>query len=254
MEIGEARENSDRIYAVLGVILFTAAWQFAGKTGVAGPVLPALSDVAVTMFARENLPLLTRSAFYTWMAAFEGLLIGAGSAIFVAIVMRLVPPLRPGLDRLALIVNATPAIAIGPILIVLLSRSQTPAVLAGVQVFFLFYIAASSGLRSASPSLRQVVTAFGAGSWKQFLYLDLPSALPNLASGLKAAVSASFLGAILGEWFGAPRGLGLVILDSMQNFEIRLMWAAVTLAAGMSLMGFVLAVALERVILRRLAP
>ena len=95
------------------------------------------------------------------------------------------------------------------------------------------------------------MTAFGANRWKRLVHLELPSALPHLAGGLKAAVSASFIGAILGEWFGAPRGLGLVILNAMQNFQIRLMWAAVTMAAAMSLTGFLIAAALQKALAQR---
>jgi NitT/TauT family transport system permease protein len=97
------------------------------------------------------------------------------------------------------------------------------------------------------------MTGFGASAGKRLLHLELPAALPHLASGLKAAVSASFLGAILGEWFGAPQGLGLVILNAMQNFQIRLMWAAVVVAAVMSLTAFLAAAGLERVVARRFA-
>ncbi|MFZ3214788.1 MAG: ABC transporter permease subunit [Candidatus Acidiferrales bacterium] len=235
----------------MGFVLFLALWQWAGKTGVAGPVLPAASDVAVTLFAPANLPLLARSAVATLASAAKGLVLGGSLAILLAIVMRLLPPLRPGLDRFALLVNATPPIALAPILIVVFSRSQTPTVLAGIQVFFLIYVAASSGLAAASPTLRAVITSFGATSWKRLLHLELPAALPHLASGLKAAVSASFIGAILGEWFGAPQGLGLVILNAMQNFQIRLMWAAVTVAAAMSLAGFLAAASLEQSVARR---
>jgi NitT/TauT family transport system permease protein len=187
----------------------------------------------------------------TLASAAKGLLLGGSLAILLAIVMRLLPPLQPGLDRLALLVNATPPIALGPILIVVFSRSQTPTVLAGIQVFFLLYVATASGMAAASSTLCDVMTAFGASQWKRLVYLELPSALPHLASGLKAAVSASFIGAILGEWFGAPQGLGLVILNAMQNFQIRLMWAAVTMAAAMSLTGFLIAAALEGALARR---
>jgi NitT/TauT family transport system permease protein len=213
--------------------------------------LPALSDVAATMIAPDNFALLARSAWHTLASAATGLLFGGSLAVLLAMAMRVLPPLRPGLDRLALLVNATPPIALAPILIVLFSRSQTPAVLAGLQVFFLFYVAASSGLAAASPALRGVLTGFGASAWKRLLYLDLPSALPHLASGLKAAVAAAFIGAILGEWFGAPQGLGLVILNAMQNFQIRLMWAAVALVAAMSLTAFLAAAGLEKLVCRR---
>jgi len=45
--------------------------------------------------------------------------------------------------------------------------------------------------------------------------------------------------------------LGLVILNAMQNFQIRLMWAAVTMAAAMSLTGFLAAAMLEKILSRR---
>ena len=238
-------------YAALGLVLFLALWQWAGKAGVAGPSLPALSDVLATLFDPSNLPLLARSAASTISSAARGLLFGSSLAIMLAIMMHLLPPLRPGLDRLALLVNAVPPIAIGPILIVVFSREHTPAALAGIQVFFLFYVAASSGLSAASPTLQHVMTGFGARSWKRLRYLELPAALPSLASGLKAAVSASFLGAILGEWFGAPQGLGLVIINAMQNFQIKLMWAAVVVAATLSLSAFLIAAGLETSLSRR---
>jgi len=238
-------------YAILGLGIFFALWQLAGKTGVVGPALPPLSDVVSTLRDPETLALLALSAKYTLTSAAKGLFFGGTLAVLLAFVMHLLPPLRPGLDRLAVLVNAAPPIAIGPILIVVFSRSQTPAALAGIQVFFIFYVAASSGLAAASPGLRRVMAGFGANAWKQMMHLEVPAALPQMASGLKAAVSASFLGAILGEWFGAPQGLGLMILNAMQNFQIRLMWAAVTVAAAMSLTAFLAAAALEKFVSRR---
>ncbi|MGH9756459.1 MAG: ABC transporter permease [Candidatus Acidiferrales bacterium] len=251
MEQGRNQKFANAIYAALGLLVFFALWQWAGKTGAAGSSLPAPSDVAKTLLDPANLPLLMRSAVYTLISAAKGLVFGSVLAILLAVVIHLLPPLRPGLDRLAVIVNAAPPIAIGPILIVVFSRSQTPAVLAGIQVFFLFYVAASSGLTAASPSLRRVMAGFGASTWKRLRYLEFPASLPHLASGLKAAVAASFLGAILGEWFGAPHGLGLVILNAMQNFQIRLMWAAVVVAAAMSLAAFLIAAGLERAVSQR---
>src|SRR5580658_9585837 len=116
-----SRRGSNPIYAVLGFVLFLALWQWAGKASIAGPVLPAVSDVAVTLFAPDNFSLLARSALSTLASAAKGLLFGSSLAVLLAIVMRLLPPLRPGLDLLALLVNATPPIALGPILIVVLS-------------------------------------------------------------------------------------------------------------------------------------
>jgi NitT/TauT family transport system permease protein len=247
-------QSTEKIgYAILGLGIFLGLWQWAGKTGVAGSALPPLSDVVSTLRDPETLALLARSAEYTLASAAKGLFFGGALAVLLAVIMHLLPPLRPGLDRLAVLVNAAPPIAIGPILIVVFSRSQTPAALAGIQVFFIFYVAATSGLAAASPALRRVMAGFGTNAWRQMTHLEIPAALPHLASGLKAAVSAAFLGAILGEWFGAPQGLGLTILNAMQNFQIRLMWAAVTVAASMSLTAFLAAAGLEKYVSRRFA-
>jgi len=77
------------------------------------------------------------------------------------------------------------------------------------------------------------------------------SALPAFADGLRLAAPAAVLGAILGEWFGAPRGIGILIVSSMQNFQIRQLWAAALLAAVVSMIAFALFGALERFVVSR---
>jgi NitT/TauT family transport system permease protein len=57
----------------------------------------------------------------------------------------------------------------------------------------------------------------------------------------------------VGEWFGAPTGLGIVILNTMQNFQIPLMWAAVLLVAALSLAGYALTHLAQHLVERRLA-
>ncbi len=52
------------------------------------------------------------------------------------------------------------------------------------------------------------------------------------------------------EWFGAPRGIGILIINAMQNFQINLLWSAVLLAAMVSLFFFGLLTLLERAVYR----
>ena len=76
--------------------------------------------------------------------------------------------------------------------------------------------------------------------------LQLPAAIPGMADGLRLAAPAAILGAVLGEWFGAPRGLGVLIVSAMQNYQIELLWAAALLAALMSMIAFGLFTLLAR--------
>ncbi len=239
------------VYIILAQLCLLAAWQVLARSGAAGLTVPTPASVLAVYRQPRFAALLYRSAIATLISAAAGLAVGTLLGTVTALVAYVLPPLRPGLDRLAVTVNAIPAIVLGPIFILLVSRELTPALLAAISVFFLIYVAVASGLRSASAGLGAMMTTFGAGRWQLLRYLDLPSALPSLLSGLKVSVTAAMIGSIVGEWFGAPTGLGIVILNTMQNFEIPLMWAAVLLVAAISLAGYGVAHAAERLVARR---
>ena len=241
------------VYRACGFLVLLVLWQVAGKSGIMGRTLPALTDVLHVYTMGPRRALLLRAALATTSSAGLGLLLGAVLGCLTALTAYVIPMLAPGLDRLAVVVSALPAIALGPILIVTAGRQATPVLLAAIPVYFLLYVASSSGLRSADQHLGQLFQANGAGVWKRFLYLDSISAVPALLSGLKLAVSTAMVGAVVGEWFGAPKGLGIVILNTMQNFQIPLMWATVLVVASISLSAYGLLGWVERALQRRLA-
>jgi NitT/TauT family transport system permease protein len=108
------------------------------------------------------------------------------------------------------------------------------------------------GLRGASPRLELVLTTLGAGRWQRLTKLEAIAAVPSILSGMKIATPSAMIGAIVGEWFGAPSGLGVVVLNSMQNFQIPLLWATVIVIAAMTLSGYGLLTLVERAARRRI--
>jgi NitT/TauT family transport system permease protein len=241
------------LYRLVGFAILLALWQLLGSSGIAGKTLPAFTDVLHVYTLHVRRALLLRAALATTSAAGLGLLIGALCGCATALIAQLLPIFSPGLNRLAVVVNAVPAIALGPILIVTAGRQATPILLAAIPVYFLLYVAANSGLSSADPRLTQLFLATGATGWQRFLYLDVIAALPALLSGLKLGVTTAIIGAVVGEWFGAPTGLGIVILNTMQNFQIPLMWATVLVVAAISLSAYALLGLAERAVQRRFA-
>jgi ABC-type nitrate/sulfonate/bicarbonate transport system permease component len=153
---------------------------------------------------------------------------------------------------MAVLVNALPVIALGPVLIITAGRESTPAALAAVPVFFLLYTSTGVGLRGASLRLELVLTTLGAGRWQRLTKLEAIAAVPSVLSGMKIAASSAMIGAIVGEWFGAPSGLGVVVLNSMQNFQIPLLWATVIVIAALTLSGYGLLTLAERAARRRI--
>jgi len=77
----------------------------------------------------------------------------------------------------------------------------------------------------------------------------VPAALPAIFSGIKIAITYSVVGAILGEWVGASRGLGIFMLRATNSFRTDWVFASIGITAVLSIALFGLVVALERVTL-----
>ena len=246
-----ARRSADFLLGLAGVVLFLALWQIVGVYRLAGLTWPPLTSVLATLLDPRRAVLFAHAATATFSAAGSGFAIGTALGVAVAAGVHLAPSLRPGVDRLAAMVNALPGIALGPILIVTLSPAAAPTALASISVFFLTYVAASGGLSSATQANQDFFTVLGAGRLVRLWRLELPAALPTIASGVRLALAAAMIGAILGEWFGAPHGLGLVIVGAMQNFQIPLLWSAVLLVAIASIGLYGIATLLETAAYRR---
>jgi NitT/TauT family transport system permease protein len=245
---------SSPAFALAAPLCLLAAFELLARSGIAGLTLPTLEAVARIYLQPRFAALLWRSALSTAGSAAIGLLAGTLIGAATAFAAHLLPPLRPGLDRLAVTVNAVPALALGPIFVLLVPRETVPQLLAALPVAFLIYVAISSGLRTPPASLANMMSTFGARPLQRLFYLELPSALPSFLAGLKVSCTAAIIGAVVGEWFGAPTGLGIVILNTMGNFQIPLMWAAVLLTAAISLAGYALAHLAERALAQTFDP
>jgi ABC-type nitrate/sulfonate/bicarbonate transport system permease component len=234
------------LLGALGIALFLALWETIGQFQLAGISWPPLSAVLEMLFDQSRLALFQRALSATLEETATGYLWGTSAGLFLAAVAHLLPPLKRGSDRLAAVLNSVPSIALGPIFLVLLSRESTPAAVSSIHVFFIVFVSVSSGLQRATPAHRDLFSVLGADRLRRFARLELPAALPALASGLRLAWPAALIGAIIGEWFGAPRGIGILIINAMQNFQIVLLWCAVLLAVASSLLFYGLLTLLER--------
>ncbi|KGE00180.1 ABC transporter permease subunit [Rhizobium sp. YS-1r] len=245
------RRVQDITYGMIGIAAFLALWEYIGVNTLAGLTWPPLTAVLAYLFdpSRQSLFIRATSASFSMVGA--GYLAGSMIGIALAAVAHLVAPLREGLGRLSSVIHSIPSIALAPLFIVLLSKEWSGMAIATLNVYFILFIATQSGLAAATRAHHDVFTVLGSNRFNRLVRLEAPAALPATVSGLKYAVPAAFIGAIIGEWFGATRGLGLLMVSAMQNFQIPLLWSAVLLTAAGSLVSFGLMSIVERFVYAR---
>jgi ABC-type nitrate/sulfonate/bicarbonate transport system permease component len=222
-----------------------------GATAAFGQTLPSLSSVLATIGSATERPILAPAVGATALSALAGLAIGGGCAVVAAALRYSLQFAREGIDRSAATVHSIPGIGIAPVLTLALGRATTPIALAALATFFPVYITASAALGAAQSTHQDLFSVLGASRLQRLRRLQIPAAVPGLLDALRLGAPGAVLGAVLGEWFGAPRGLGLVIISSAQNYQIVQMWAASLLTTLLSVLAFAVASALQFATRRR---
>jgi NitT/TauT family transport system permease protein len=242
------------VSAVLGAIVALAAWEILGRVHALGATWPPFSSVVVYLVAPEHRALLLDAVAHTAAEAAIGLCIGSCAGIALASLAALIPAAADGLAAFAGLVNGIPVVAVAGICVLTLPRDATPLVVAALAVGFVVFVGAAAGFGSAVGAHRDLFAVFGASRATTFGRLFVPSALPAIVDALRSAAPLAVVGAIIGEWFAAERGLGPMLIAAMQNFAVDQLWAVALLSALLSIAGYTLLGAVRAAVTERYAP
>jgi NitT/TauT family transport system permease protein len=145
------------------------------------------------------------------------------------------------------VVNALPRIVLGSIFLVAFGLGTTSKVLlASVLVFFVVFFNAFQGVREVDRNLVANARVLGASRWQVVRNVVLPSALVWIIASLHVAFGFSIIGAIVGEFLGAQKGLGLVIANAQNNFNPDGVFAAMVIIGIVALTAEALIEQLEK--------
>jgi NitT/TauT family transport system permease protein len=127
---------------------------------------------------------------------------------------------------------ATPTIALAPLFILWLGIGIWSKVLVVIfLVLFPVTINTEAGLRTTSPRLIEMLRSFGATPRQIFFKLSLPSAMPFILAGLKLGIGRGLIGVVVAELFGSRAGLGRLISQSADAFNMPELFAGVIILA-----------------------
>jgi NitT/TauT family transport system permease protein len=165
-----------------------------------------------------------------------GFVFGVVSGVLAGVLLGQVRFLADVLSPYIKVANAVPRIVLGSLFTVALGLGVTPKVaLAAALVFFVVFFNAFQGVREVDRNLLANVRVLGASRFAVTRHVVIPSALTWIIASLHVAFGMAIIGAIVGEFLGAQKGLGLVIASSQNNFNPDGVFGAMLIIAVLAL-------------------
>ncbi len=172
----------------------------------------------------------------TMKEALLGFLVGVGAGVIVGVTLGQNRFLADVVQPYIKVLNAIPRIVLGALFTVALGLGTSSKVLlAGVLVFFVVFFNAFQGVREVDRNLINNARVLGASKLQVTRHVVLPSAVTWIIASLHVAFGFAIIGAIVGEYMGAQKGLGLVIATSQNNFNPNGVFAAMFIIAIVAL-------------------
>ncbi|MCW8335258.1 ABC transporter permease [Vibrio sp. SCSIO 43135] len=196
-------------------------------------ILPAPLDVFERLIQRHDVLLK-----HTWVTGQEivlGLFLGLTMGMTFALQMLLFKPVKRWLLPMLIASQAIPVFAIAPVLMLWFGYGITSkVVMAALIIFFPVTTCCYDGLRNTPVGYIDLAKTMGATRWQLLRRVQLPAALPTLASGIRVAVVIAPIGAVAGEWVGSSEGLGYLMLQANARMMIDEMFAALFILSALS--------------------
>ena len=212
---------------VVAATLFALlVWQIiVSATGLPKFILPGPMLVAETWW--DNRAIIAEHTLTTALEVLIGLAIGTALGIATAIHLASSRMARVLIQPILVFTQALPVFALAPILTLWLGFGLWSKVAMAVLIIY-FPITASffDGLMRTPQGYLDLARTMQASPSRILWNISIPAALPSLASGVRLAAVYAPIGAVIGEWVGASRGLGYLMLLANGRAKTDLMFAA----------------------------
>lgn len=194
--------------------------------------MPAPSQVAQTLYLLAQSGELWRHLSASLLRVGAGFVIGAALAIVIGTWVGLSRRAEAYLEPTFQALRAIPSLAWVPLLLLWLGIDEMPKiVLIALGAFFPVYLALLAGIRNIDRKLVEVGQLYGLSPLTLVRRILLPAALPSLFTGLRGALSLSWMFLVAAELIAATRGLGYLLSDGRETSRPDLVIAAILLLA-----------------------
>jgi NitT/TauT family transport system permease protein len=165
-----------------------------------------------------------------------GLALGAGVAIVLGYLLARSRPVERLLAPYIVASQSVPVVAIAPLLVIWFGPGVLSKILiCALIVFFPVLVNTIVGIRAVPEDLHDLMRSLRATRWQTLRLLEIPGALPVFLGGLRVGATLAVIGAVVGEFVGADRGLGFLINVGRGLYDTALVFVAVFTLVAMAL-------------------
>jgi NitT/TauT family transport system permease protein len=219
------------------------AWEIAARLKWVDPYLISSPHaIATRLWSLARSGDMFGHVYITAIETLLGFVIGGVLGIVLGMALALAPRVAAVFDPFIVALNGLPRVALAPLFVVWFGIGVTSKVAVGASiVVFTCLFATYIGMRNTDVVLLRAIKALGATPRQLLLKVQLPFAIPWIFAGLKTSVAMALIGAIIGEFIAAGRGVGWYIAYSGGQFD------TTGVMAGLVILG-IMAVTLDMVV------
>ena len=208
-------------------------------------LIPAPLDVVKQLV--NEWPRLWRETVVTTYATLGGFALSIAFGIPMALLIAYSRTVESFVYPLLVFSQSVPKVAIAPLFVVWFGFGIIPKVIAAFMLgFFPVVVSTVVGFKSVDPEMLDLARSMRASRLATFARISLPQALPSIFAGLKVSVTLAVVGAVVGEFVGSNSGIGYLLQIANGNFDLPLMFAALTVLSAIGVLLFVVVDLVER--------
>lgn len=241
------KDISRVIFIILSLSGMLLLWQLIVWTAdLPAFVLPSPVNVARRFVQTLEDGSLLRHLGVTLFEVLLGLSLGLILATLTGYLLAKSRPVERLLAPYIVASQSVPMVAVAPLLVIWLGPGLLSKVLiAALIVFFPVLINTIVGVRAVPEDLYALMRSLQATRWQILRHLEMPAAMPVFLGGLRVGATLAVIGAVVGEFVGADRGLGFLINVGRGMYDTALVFVAVFVLVALALALYGLVVALE---------
>ena len=221
------RTRPELVLAPILLVVIIAVWEWGVPYfDIPNYVLPTPSSIVTALWRGLDAGLMDRGGYWlhtgvTVAEVLLGFFIGSGVGLVLGTIISQFRVLDATLRIYLIAIQSLPKVALAPIVVLWFGFGLTSkVVIICLLTFFPLLVNSMAGFKAVDPERLELMRALGANPWQIFWKVRLPSALPYIFAGLDMAAVFAVVGAIVGEFVGAQRGLGTLILSMNAQMDI----------------------------------